>query len=239
MSLDYGRMGRIGILTPQANPTVEPEFNRLMQQEVAVYTARLVSREPDARLRLVNYLNEIEQTLCQFGGMPLDAIGFACTGSHYLVAPAHAARVFGEAERRFDTPLISAADAIKAMLKELGVRRISLLSPYPPWLTEAANAYWQSSGYQIGQTVRVGMAEGDTRPIYTLGAQDAMRSAEALSPGFADAVLVTGTGLPSLSILGPLSKRLNCPVLSSNLCLAQALTARVSADLKAQVRPRD
>ncbi len=226
MDVDYGTMGRIGLLTPQANPTVEPEFSRMIMSDVGLYTARLVSHEPDAKRRLVHYLENLGSAVDQFGGMALDAIGFACTGSNYLVTPDHAKSIFDRESLRIGIPIVSAADAIKAAFAEIGVRRLSLLSPYPTWLTNAAVSYWQACGYEIVQVVRVGQAEGDTRPIYELGSADALRAAASLAPGIADAILVTGTGLPSLSILGPLSKKLHCPVLSSNLCLAQALSAR-------------
>jgi maleate isomerase len=43
-------------------------------------------------------------------------------------------------------------------------------------------------------------------------------------PAGADAVLITGTGMPSLRLILALGPALGLPVLSSNLCLAWALT---------------
>ena len=75
MMSDYDSLGRIGLLTPQANPTVEPEFLRLIPMNIACFTGRLHSSERDAATRLRIYLENIGQTIAQFGNMRLDAIG--------------------------------------------------------------------------------------------------------------------------------------------------------------------
>ena len=43
MSLEYAPRGLVGMLTPQANTTVEPEFNMLWPPGVAMINARLMS----------------------------------------------------------------------------------------------------------------------------------------------------------------------------------------------------
>ena len=43
MSLEYASRGLVGMLTPQANTTVEPEFNILWPRGVAMINARLMS----------------------------------------------------------------------------------------------------------------------------------------------------------------------------------------------------
>jgi maleate isomerase len=221
--IDYGARGRIGVLTPQANPTVEPEFQRLLPADMALYTARLTSGEADASRRLIAYFTGLEATVAQFGGMKLAAIGFACTGSSYLVDPNQASDLLAAASARAKAPVIAAADAILARLRELAATRLALISPYPDWLNDSALAYWRGQGFHITATARVGAVIGDTGGIYELGTRDAVAAAQSLKPGCADAVLVTGTGLPSLSILPTLSDRLGCPVLSSNQCLAEAV----------------
>ena len=46
MSLEYAPRGLVGMLTPQANTTVEPEFNLLWPPGVAMINARLISDKP-------------------------------------------------------------------------------------------------------------------------------------------------------------------------------------------------
>ena len=55
MSLEYASRGLVGMLTPQANTTVEPEFNLLWPPRVAMINARLMSDKPTMDARLVDY----------------------------------------------------------------------------------------------------------------------------------------------------------------------------------------
>ena len=70
--LDYARLGRLGIGTPQANPTVEAEIRRLLPFEVDTVTLRLTSDSADAATRLKSYLVNLPQHAKQFAGMPDD-----------------------------------------------------------------------------------------------------------------------------------------------------------------------
>ena len=87
MSLAYARKGLLGVLTPQANTTVEPEFSLLLPPATAMLTARLVSARPSLNDRLRDYVAGLDATCAQFANAPLGAIAFACTGSSYLVGP--------------------------------------------------------------------------------------------------------------------------------------------------------
>jgi len=87
MSLAYARNGLLGVLTPQANTTVEPEFSILLPPGAAMLTARLVSNKPKLNERLVDYVAGLDATCVQFANAPLGAFAFACTGSSYLIGP--------------------------------------------------------------------------------------------------------------------------------------------------------
>ena len=50
----------------------------------------------------------------------------------------------------------------------------------------------------------------------------------APDPGDADAILISGTGMPTLRALAPAEERFERPVVSSNLCLAWAMTEELA-----------
>ena len=86
-ALDYARMGRLGIGTPQANPTVEAEIRRVLPFAVDAVTLRLTSDSHDSATRLQSYLINLPQHAKQFAGMPIDVFLFACTATSYFLAP--------------------------------------------------------------------------------------------------------------------------------------------------------
>jgi len=220
---EYGVGGWIGIGTPQANPTVEMEMRRLLPANIETLTTRLVSHSTSSDERLVDYLEGLADSLRTFDILPLKAFGFACTGSTYLVQKNREAKIIAAAEQDFGFPIITAAEAVWRTFELLGVERIALLAPYPKHLVDAAVAHWESLGIRVMSLRRIDLDSTDTRMIYRLGSSDILRELADIDVGTADCVLVTGTGVPTLNALAPAEKRLGLPVLSSNLCLAQAL----------------
>src|SRR5262245_53271204 len=85
MSLEYAQDGLIGVLTPQANTTVEPELAVLLPPRMAMISARLVSPSPVMRERMVDYVKGLDGTIGQFGNAPLSALALAVTGASYFV----------------------------------------------------------------------------------------------------------------------------------------------------------
>ena len=63
--------------------------------------------------------------------------------------------------------------------------------------------------------------------IYELSSADALAAAHELDPNELDAILFTGTGMPTLGAIAPLTKATGLPVLSSNLCLLSAVCRKL------------
>jgi maleate isomerase len=153
------------------------------------------------------------------------AFGFACTGSSYLVGRAAEVRIVQRLEEQYGYPILTATAAIMGVLEGKAARRIAIASPYPPALAEAARAYWSDAGYEVVEIRRIDTSSDDTRRIYALGSADARVAASALRELEVDAVLISGTGLPSLQLIAEDVK--GPPLLSSNLCLAERLSVAI------------
>ena len=216
MSLDYASRGLVGILTPQANITVEAELVLLLPPDVASVVSRLTCFDDDSRSRLLGYFHNVAAAVRAFDKAQPQLCLFACTGSTYLVGLAEEQRAFAA----FASPVVSAASAVLCALDALQARRLALVSPYPEWLTQACIAFWRAQGREIAEVRSPAGDRSDTRRIYELGSHDALQELRALARASVDCILVTGTGMPSLGAIarapaGP-------PVLSSNLCLGWA-----------------
>lgn len=217
---EYGRV--IGIATPQANTTVEPEMQLLLGG--SVLTARLTSPSGDSRQRLLDYFERLPSALAQFDIAPLAAAGFACTGSCYLVGREEEERLLANASTRARVPVISSAQAIRHALGELGIKRVALLSPYPQWLSDAGQQYWRAAGFTLTSVAGLPSDLLDTRGIYQLTTARVLEVFARLTLTGADAVLMSGTGMPTLRSIAALAPaHVGLPLLSSNLCLAWAL----------------
>ena len=230
MEREYGPGGWVGVGVPQANPTVEAEMRRLMPADMEILTARLVSRAPTSVERLIDYYDGLGRTLDSYDVLRPDVFGFACTGSSYLVGAEREAEFVAEAEARLGCPFITAAQAILDALEALGVRRVALLAPYPADIVEAGVAFWQSAGLSVVQVMTIDLHSDDTRGIYALRSADALAALDGGVSGQAEALLMSGTGMPTLAALAPAAAQLGRPVLSSNYCLAWALRRALGED---------
>lgn len=208
----------VGVATPQANPTVEIEFRSLVRDPVHACFTRLTSRSAAPSDRLVAYLEQMPDALASFDTLTMAAFGFACTGSSYLVGAEQEAALTGSLSEKSGIPIVTATQAIRAELQRRDIKSIAILAPYPIALCEAATDYWQQQGVTVTATENIDIG-ADTRAIYELSDEHVAAAMARFDSKNAEVVLLSGTGMPTLTALensGP-------AVLSSNLCLATEL----------------
>lgn len=218
--LEYAPLGLIGTLTPQANTTVEPEFSVLWPPGYAMINARLTSPETSIMARLRDYWETTEATLDQFANAPLSAVAFGCTGASYLAGMAEEDALVARIEDARGYPFITSARAVTDALKALSAVRIGLVSPYPADLTEASIGYWRSRGFVVAETSSAFDSESAFHPIYTLSASSASDALQHLRDKPLDAIVMLGTGMPTLGPIAAAAGWDGPPVMSCMLCLA-------------------
>jgi len=119
--------------------------------------------------------------------------------------------------------VVTAAQAVRAALDFLAVRTIALISPYPAWLTDACRLHWERSGMRVSAILQLPSGAPEAHGIYGLTSSEVLQAVAAFDVRGAQAILLTGTGMPSLRVILELEPAHAVPVLSSNLCLAWAL----------------
>jgi maleate cis-trans isomerase len=220
MSLEYAPRGLVGMLTPQANTTVEPEFNILWPKGVAMINARLLSDKDTISARLVDYFDNYSASMRQFANAPLGVAAAACTGASYLAGREREAAVAKEISARSGFPFITAALAVVDALAVMKAKRIGLVSPYPDDLNSASIAYWQSHGFDVTEVSKAFNAESAFHPIYSLEGSAAGQALLRLEGKPLDAIVMLGTGMPTLRPIADTIGWNGAPVMSCNLCLA-------------------
>lgn len=218
--VEYARRGLIGLLTPQANTTVEPEFCILMPSGYAFLNARLVSDKPTIEARLGDYFTGMADTAAQFANAPLGAYAFACTGASYLQGRAREADAVKAIEDQRGRPFITAGRAVAEALHLVGAARIALVSPYPTTLTEASVVYWRAHGFEVASVSNAFNSGSDFHPIYSIGAMAAQTALGRTSAETVDAIVMLGTGMPTLGPILTHAAASDLPVLSCMTALA-------------------
>ena len=218
--LEYAKRGLVAVLTPQANTTVEPEFSILWPTGIGMINARMTSKKGTIVDRLYEYVDQIEATFDRFANAPIDVSCFGCTGASYLIGRDREAEICDTILKKRGYPFVTAARAVCDSFVALGAKRIGLASPYPPDLTEISIGYWESAGFRVGEVASAFNPESDFHPIYSLQAGSAAESLQLLENKNLDAIVMLGTGMPTLRPILDVADWTGPPVTSCMLSLA-------------------
>jgi maleate isomerase len=208
---------RLGVLVPSGNPTIEPELYRMAPRSVTLHFARLASvggapGAPDGmEQRTLGYLDSLSGAARVLADVQPAAMVLAHTGVSYLTGFAREEPLLERLNGLAGAPATTAARAILAALAHLGVRRLALATPYPEAISAAGRTYWEMAGLEV---VRHRRLEGVVN-IYEETTERVQALARAADAPDAQAVLISGTGLPTADVVAPLEGVLGKPVVTS------------------------
>jgi maleate cis-trans isomerase len=216
----FGWRGRIGVLLPPGNPTVEPELSAMVPAGVTLHFGRLET--PPSVGKAGEHAGMEERVRAYREGLagPTAALSqvrpavmlLAHTASSYALGYGNEQALVDRIASLAGAPALLAAQAVLAALRHLGVKRLALGTPYPESISRQGKAYWEAAGFEIAGYHRL----ENVTDIYAENEERAYELARRADAPEADAVLLSGTGLPTVAVLETLERDLGKPVLSSN-----------------------
>jgi maleate isomerase len=170
--------------------------------------------------RTLAYLDSLPRATRSLAAVKPDVVVLSHTAVSYLTGFANEAALHDRLLALAGTRAFTAAGAIHAALAHLGARRLALATPYPEAISAAGHLYWQAAGFEIVAFQRLdGVAN-----IYEETEERAYALGRRADHPTADALLISGTGLPTVGIVARLERHLRKPVVTSQAAtLWQAL----------------
>ncbi|WP_306115372.1 MULTISPECIES: Asp/Glu racemase [unclassified Roseovarius] len=214
-----GERARLGLLVLESDQTMEWEFRTLTDLPgVSVYHARLandVTVTPETLGRMADELPVAARLLPDYLG--LDAIGYGCTSGATIIGEDRVAEIFEGIHP--GVPSTNPLTAAKAALKALGVRRLGLVTPYSPEVTEAMQARFIAAEIEV--TVVGSFYEESDFSVGKIDAESILEAALKVGRSAdVDGVFISCTSLRAASIIDAAETTLAKPVTASNHALA-------------------
>lgn len=211
-----GWRARLGFLVPPGNPTVETEMIAMAPAGVSLHFHRMLARGTPGSLegqseRNRSMIESIEGAAELLAMVKPDVIVVAHTATSYQLGRNGEADLLGRLERSTGRRVITAFASVVRALERLDVRKLALGTPYSPEVTVQGKAHLEAHGFEV---VKFDSLKG-IENIYDTTAEQAYALARSVDAEDAEAVFLSGTGMPTVSVLEVLEQDLGKPVISS------------------------
>ena len=204
--------GRIGLLVPSSNTTVEPEFYRALPPGYTLHCARLYLTRIDTE-SIHRTGEELEQQARALASADVDVIVLGATAPSFLHGAGFDQQQGERIRAATGKPATTTSSAMLAALAALGVRRIALGSAYDAQINAIAVSFLQANGVSVVSTEALGYA--DNLAVGRLPVESAYETGLRVDSPEAEAVLLACTNWRSMEAIAPLEQALGKPVLST------------------------
>ena len=207
---------RIGFLVPPGNPTAEPEMMRLAPPGVTVHFTRMVAHgaagsHEGQEERNRTQLAHLDENVALLAMVKPAVIVMAHTASSYTLGQKAEAALVARMEKSTGIPFLTAFGSVLKALAKLGVKRVALGAPYAYDSMLKSKAYLELHGLEVQGC---GVLENVVN-IYDETPERAYELGKKVDTADAQAVFLTGVGMPTLDMLQRLERELGKPVISS------------------------
>jgi maleate isomerase len=208
---------RLGFLVPPGNPTAEPEMIRLTPPGVTVHFTRMVAHgEAGAHAgqeeRNRTQLAHLDENVALLAMVKPAVIVMGHTASSYTLGQKAEAELVARMEKATGIPFLTAFGSVLKALQKLGIKRVALGAPYAYESMLKSKAYLELHGFEVPGC---GVLENVVN-IYDETPERAYDLGKKVDTPDAQAVFLTGVGMPTVEMLGRLERDLGKPVISSS-----------------------
>jgi len=208
---------RIGLITLGSDFRIEKDFNNIVYgKDIDLYVNRIHCYNPLTNEKLIKMADDItDVTKDILPDQKIDCVAYGCTSG--TVAAGYdtiKSKVnLAKPESKVTTPITAAVKAIN----KLGIKKISIFTPYTKTINDSVVKYFKDQNIIINS-----LTYFDIDSDLDIGKVDENYLFNVLSKidlEDSDALFVSCTALPVLSIIDKLERKINKTVLSSNQTL--------------------
>lgn len=201
---------KIGIIVPSWNTVMEYEFQRMAGAGISVHSQR-IKHTDDSEKSLLWLSTQAPEAAILLSHAKVQAICHGCTASGFLKTPEDDLAQARELQALTGIPCVTSSSSIAAALRALGARKISVASPYEPWLNERVKVYLEQDGFEVLAIQGLGtQSHGSiSAPVIRELAAEVMRPQT-------EALFISCSNFRTLALIPELEQSTGRPVVTSN-----------------------
>lgn len=216
----YGWRAKIGILVPPGNPTVEAEMPSVIPHGVSVHYTRMTASGPTGthagqRERNLSQIESIDGCVELLQTLSPSVIAMAHTATSYLLGEAAEAELIDTIEKKYECRFITAFGSSLEAFRHLNIKSIGYATPYSEETTLEGKKHIEACGVKVLKVARL----DNVINIYHETPERAYLAGRSAVCEDADAVYLSGTGMPTLAALQQLENDTGKVVLSATSCM--------------------
>jgi len=209
----YGWRGRIGLIVPSSNTTMEMELHEALPEGVSLHTARMPLKgvTEEELLKMSALAVESAKLLKD---ADVDLILYGCTSGSFIGGENFENELEEKIEDEVKIPVVTTSSAILAALNALEAQQILVLTPYTEEINKREREFLEANEFEVLDIRGMGIVENTK--IGRLEPYEAYRLAKAMFTEEADALFISCTNFRTFEIIEALEDDLGVPVVTSN-----------------------
>lgn len=209
----YGWRGRIGLIVPSSNTTMEMELHEALPEGVSLHTARMPLKgvTEEELLKMSALAVESAKLLKD---ADVDIILYGCTSGSFIGGENFENELEDRIENEVKLPVITTSSAVLAALNALEAQQVLILTPYTEEINKREREFLEANEFEVLDIRGMGIVENTK--IGRLEPYEAYRLAKAMFTEEADALFISCTNFRTFEVIEELEDDLGIPVVTSN-----------------------
>jgi maleate cis-trans isomerase len=229
----YGWRGRIGLLVPSINTTMETEFWRIAPPGVSVHSARIAGGRHGTPEELRSMESASKHAAEEVAMVEPSVVVYGCTSGSFFEGPTWNRKISEQLSAITKAPTVTTAGAMAACLMAGGHKRVDVVTPYVEVTNERLKQFLKAHGIDV---VKLGTFDMlDMFDHAKIQPEEIYQKVKEITTPDAEAVFVACTQLRALEVVDMLERDLGKPVYTA----VQASAWQAYAAMKVDPKIRD
>jgi len=209
----YGWRGRIGLLVPSINTTMETEFWRIAPEGVSVHSARIAGGRHGTPEELRGMEAASKQAARDIAMVEPDVVVYGCTSGSFFEGPEWNRKICDQLSEIAKAPAVTTAGAMAAALMAGGHGKVDVVTPYVELTNERLRHFLRAHDIEVVTLGTFDMLDMFDHAKIEPG--EIYRKVREITTPKSEAVFVACTQLRAMAVLDNLERDLGKPVYSA------------------------